>query len=176
MFGVGDTDFASHDVASTSRSKAASISSSSHNSSPSVEHVSVRWLSAVWPLHKWLSMSCHKIRIGSTFPANLTRGRIFSHAGNELGASSFPARTELSMLFPYTLLPAGNELVFKLTKNTASGKTKYCTGKDLYHWSRGKSRLFLLTLKKISVLINKLDFHGTNGCPILPICLQYSLI
>ncbi len=49
-----------------------------------------------------------------------TRGRIFSQAGNELGASSFPARNKLSMLFPYTSFPAGNELVFKLTKNTAS--------------------------------------------------------
>ncbi len=26
------------------------------------------------------------------------------------------------------------------------GKTKYRTGKDLYRWSRGKSRSFLLTL------------------------------
>ncbi len=47
-------------------------------------------------------------------------GRIFSQVGNELGASSFPARNELSMFFPYTLFPAGNELVLKLTKNTAS--------------------------------------------------------
>ncbi len=37
-------------------------------------------------------------------------GRIFSQAGNEL-----------SMLFPYTSFPAGNELILKLTKNTASG-------------------------------------------------------
>ncbi len=51
----------------------------------------------------------------------ISRGRIFSHAGNELGASSFPARNELSMLFPYSSFPAGNELVLKLTKNTASG-------------------------------------------------------
>jgi hypothetical protein len=49
------------------------------------------------------------------------RARIFSQAGNELRASSFPARNELSMLFPYTLFPAGNELVLKLAKNTASG-------------------------------------------------------
>ncbi len=48
------------------------------------------------------------------------KGRIFSQTGNELGASSFPARNELSMLFPYNSLPAGNELVLKLTKNTAS--------------------------------------------------------
>ncbi len=26
------------------------------------------------------------------------------------------------------------------------------------------------------VLINELAFHGTNGSPILPICLQYSLL
>jgi hypothetical protein len=51
----------------------------------------------------------------------ITRGRIFSQAVNELGASSFPARNELSMLFPYASFPAGNELVLKLTKNTASG-------------------------------------------------------
>ncbi len=48
------------------------------------------------------------------------RGRIFSQTGNELGASSFPARNDLSMLFPYNSLPAGKELVLKLTKNTAS--------------------------------------------------------
>ncbi len=47
-------------------------------------------------------------------------GRIFSQAVNELGASSFPARNELSMLFPYTSFPAGNELILKLTKNTTS--------------------------------------------------------
>jgi hypothetical protein len=40
--------------------------------------------------------------------------------GTRLGASSFPARNELSMLFPYTSYPAGNELILKLTKNTAS--------------------------------------------------------
>jgi hypothetical protein len=48
--------------------------------------------------------------------------------GNELGASSFPARNKLSMLFPYTSFPAGNELVLKLTKNRASereNKNKY---------------------------------------------------
>jgi hypothetical protein len=38
----------------------------------------------------------------------------------ELGARSFPARNELSMLFPYTSFSAGNELLLKLTKNTAS--------------------------------------------------------
>jgi hypothetical protein len=54
-------------------------------------------------------------------------------------------------------------------------KTKYRTGKDLYRWSRGKSRSFLLTLEFFSVLINELAFHGTNGSPILPICIQYSL-
>ncbi len=48
-------------------------------------------------------------------------GRIFSQAKNELGASSFPGRNELSMLFLYTSFPAGNEHVLKLTKNTASG-------------------------------------------------------
>ncbi len=49
------------------------------------------------------------------------RGRTFSQAGNELGVSSIIARNELSMLFPYTcLLTAGNELVLKLAKNTAS--------------------------------------------------------
>ncbi len=51
----------------------------------------------------------------------VNRGRILSQAGNELGASLFPAKNELSMLFPYTLFPTGNKLVFKLTKNTASG-------------------------------------------------------
>ncbi len=49
------------------------------------------------------------------------RGRIFSQAGNELGASSFPTRNELSMIFPYTSFPTGDELILKLTKNTASG-------------------------------------------------------
>jgi hypothetical protein len=38
-----------------------------------------------------------------------------------LGASSLPARNKLSMLFPYTSFPAGNELILKLTKNKASG-------------------------------------------------------
>ncbi len=42
-------------------------------------------------------------------------------AGNEVGASSFLARNELSMLFPYASFPAGNELVLKLAKNMASG-------------------------------------------------------
>ncbi len=50
----------------------------------------------------------------------MSRGRIFSQAGNKLEASSFPARNKLSMLFPYTSFPAGNELLLKLTKNTAS--------------------------------------------------------
>ncbi len=58
-------------------------------------------------------------RIPNGFNRIACRGRIFSKAGNELGASSFPARNELSMLFPYTSFPTGNEL--KLTKNTASG-------------------------------------------------------
>ncbi len=57
---------------------------------------------------------------------NLTRGRIFSQAGNELGASSFPAMNELTMLFPYTSFPAGNELILKLTKNTASDLNYFC--------------------------------------------------
>jgi hypothetical protein len=48
------------------------------------------------------------------------RGRIFSQAGNELALSSFPSRNELIMLVPYTLFPAGNELILKLTKTTAS--------------------------------------------------------
>jgi hypothetical protein len=50
-----------------------------------------------------------------------SRGCIFSQAGNELGASLFPAWKELSMHYPYTSFPAGNELILKLTKNTASG-------------------------------------------------------
>ncbi len=56
------------------------------------------------------------------------------------------------------------------------GKTKYLTGKVLYRWSRGKSRSFLPIKNFICVLINKLDFHGTNSSPILPICKQYSLL
>jgi hypothetical protein len=48
------------------------------------------------------------------------RGGIFSQAGNEQGASSFSARNEFLMLFPYTSFPAGNELILKLNKNTAS--------------------------------------------------------
>jgi hypothetical protein len=48
------------------------------------------------------------------------RGRIFSQAGNELEACSFPARNKLSMLFPSTSFPAKNELILKLTKNMAS--------------------------------------------------------
>ena len=55
------------------------------------------------------------------------------------------------------------------------GKTKYRTGKDHYRWSRRKSRSFLKTHKYFFVLINKLDFHGTNGSPSLPISIQYSL-
>ena len=34
----------------------------------------------------------------------------------------------------------------------------------------------LKTRKYFSVLINKLDFHRTNGSPSLPICLQYALV
>ncbi len=64
----------------------------------------------------------------------LTRGRIFSQAGNELGASSFPARNELSMLFPYTSFPAGYELILKLTKNTASGSVKCMLKEFKKHW------------------------------------------
>ena len=56
------------------------------------------------------------------------------------------------------------------------GNTKYCTGKDLYLWSRGISRLFLKHSKYFSILINKLDFYGTNGSRSLPVCLQYSLL
>jgi hypothetical protein len=41
---------------------------------------------------------------------SLTGGRIFSQAGNELGASSFPARNELKMLFQYTVKLGYNEL------------------------------------------------------------------
>ncbi len=48
------------------------------------------------------------------------RGRVFSQAGNELGASSITARNELSMFFPYTSFTAGNKLFLKLAKNTAS--------------------------------------------------------
>jgi hypothetical protein len=43
----------------------------------------------------------------------LSRGRIFSQAGNELGTNS-------SMFFPYTLCLAGNVLAPKMTKNSAS--------------------------------------------------------
>jgi hypothetical protein len=45
----------------------------------------------------------------------------------------------------------------------------YRTGKDLYRWSRGKSRSFFQTLEFFSVLINELAFHGTNGSPIFPV-------
>ncbi len=55
------------------------------------------------------------------FMTLINRGRIYSQAGNELGASSLLARNMLSMLFPYTSFLAGNELILKLTKNTASG-------------------------------------------------------
>ena len=51
----------------------------------------------------------------------------------------------------------------------------YRTGKDHYRWSRRKSRLFLKTKKKFLCFVNKLDFHGTNGNPSLPIRVQYSL-
>ncbi len=37
-----------------------------------------------------------------------------------LGTSSFPARNELSVAFPYTLCPAGNDLMPSMTKNTTS--------------------------------------------------------
>jgi hypothetical protein len=71
--------------------------------------------------------------------------------------------------------------IYFITKSSESrlimaGKTKYRTGKDLYRWSRGKSRSFLKTLKIFSALKKDLDFYGTNGSPILPICIQYSLI
>ncbi len=63
----------------------------------------------------------------SSFPARNELSMLFPYtlftAGNELGASSFPARNELSMLFPYTLFTAGNELILKLNKNTASDGT-----------------------------------------------------
>ncbi len=73
----------------------------------------------------WLLLNIPTIfrqsRLAKFGSCKVCRGRIFSQAGNELGASLFPARSELSMLFPYTLFPAGNELILKLTKNTASG-------------------------------------------------------
>ncbi len=66
-------------------------------------------------------MVCVKLlKIVQTWKTSVCLDRIFSQAVNELGASSFPARNELSMLFPYTSFPAGNELTLKLTKNTAS--------------------------------------------------------
>jgi hypothetical protein len=37
-----------------------------------------------------------------------------------LGTSWERARSQFLMLFPYTSFPAGNELILKLTKNTAS--------------------------------------------------------
>ena len=55
------------------------------------------------------------------------------------------------------------------------GKTKYCTGKDLFHWSRGISRSFVKTANFILFLINKEDFYGTNSSQSLPIFIQYSL-
>ncbi len=45
----------------------------------------------------------------------LSRGHIFSHAGNELGASSFLAGNKFLNDFPLHLMP-GNELVSRLTK------------------------------------------------------------
>ncbi len=63
---------------------------------------------------------CTKKLLINQLPWPILWSRIFSQAGNELGANSFSARNELSMLFPYTSFPAGNELVSKLTKNTAS--------------------------------------------------------
>jgi hypothetical protein len=51
---------------------------------------------------------------------NVSRGRIYSQAGNKLGASSFLARNDLFTAFSYTSCLAVNELVPKLTKNTAS--------------------------------------------------------
>ncbi len=41
-----------------------------------------------------------------------------------LGMSSFPARRELSVVFPCISCPAGNELVLSMTKNTASDVNK----------------------------------------------------
>ncbi len=66
------------------------------------------------------SLNASSVRVLEKYDYD-TRGRTFSQAGNELGASLFPARNKLSMLFPYTSFPAGNELILKLTKNTASG-------------------------------------------------------
>ncbi len=74
----------------------------------------------------WLSLLSSCFFSSSFFsfhrlPKNIPfRGRIFSQAGKELGVSLFPARNEPSMLFPYTSFPVENELILKLTKNTAS--------------------------------------------------------
>jgi hypothetical protein len=82
---------------------------------------------------------------------NEPEGRIFSQAGNELGASSFPARNELSMLFPYTSFPAGNKLILKLTKNTASGHSHKGRGFDTPSLKRVKAILSLIHTHKIGI-------------------------
>ena len=56
-----------------------------------------------------------------------------------------------------------------IIQRARTGKTKYRTGKDHYRWFRRKSRSFLKTHKYFFVMINKQNFHGTNGSPSLPI-------
>jgi hypothetical protein len=100
------------------------------NSSPAHFWVTCGILVSIRQLLKLTASACIKILTQMCLKEEVVRhvhyaiyllwGRIFSQAGNELGARSFLARNELSMVFPYTSFPAGNELVLKLTKNTAS--------------------------------------------------------
>jgi hypothetical protein len=63
-----------------------------------------------------------KLRLESLSTLRVSsRGRIFSQAENEVGVSSLLARNKLFSVLPYTSCLAGNELVPKLTKNTAAG-------------------------------------------------------
>jgi hypothetical protein len=61
-------------------------------------------------LQKWTKLKCNCIKFPSTKhllkDVRETRGRIFSQAGNKLGASSFLARNELLNAFPLYLVPS----------------------------------------------------------------------
>ena len=60
--------------------------------------------------------------------------------------------------------------VLSISKQKKTGETKYCTGKDHYHWSREISRSFLKHNKYFSILINEIDLYGINGRLSFPIC------
>ncbi len=101
-----------------------------------------------WSLAQvWLYFNVCKSGIKGRYDQEF-RGRIFSQAENELRASSFPARNELSMLFPNTLFPAWNKLVLKLTKNSDSVEIGYL------QWV---SRIWIVVSKPIILILTTLE-------------------